>query len=212
MRTDCTGAASVIGILYAVAKLKLNVNAIALAPLTENMPSAKATRPSDVIFASNGKSIEIDNTDAEGRMILSDGLVYAETFNPHTVVDIATLTGSMERALGDIYTGAYTRSDELWSELETAGLATHERFWRMPLDPEYRKKLKSKLADMKNVGGAKGGANIAAMFLSEFISVYRWAHLDIAGFMNVKKSGYLPDGVPGIPVRAMIQFVRNLNS
>jgi len=212
MRTDCTGAASVIGILYGIAKLGLSVNAIGIAPLTENMPSSKATKPSDVIFASNGKSIEIDNTDAEGRLVLSDGLVYAETFNPHTVIDIATLTGSMMRALGDTYAGAYTRTDELWKQLEVAGITTHERFWRMPLDTAYRKKLKSTLADMKNVGGANGGANIAAMFLSEFITLDRWAHLDIAGFMKVKKSGYLPDGVPGVPVRALIQFVRNLTS
>lgn len=212
MRTDCTGAASVIGIMHGIAKLKLKINAIGLTPLTENMPSAKATKPGDVIFASNGKSIEIDNTDAEGRLVLSDALVYAETFDPHTVIDIATLTGSMARALGETYTGVYAKTDELWSQLETAGLNTHERFWRMPLDKEYRKKLKSSLADMKNVGGAQGGANIAAMFLNEFVTVERFAHIDIAGMMKFKKSGYLPDGVPGIPVRALIQFVRNLAS
>ncbi len=210
MRADCTGAACVIGILYAVSKLSLKKNVIGLAPLSENMPSGKATKPSDVVFASNGKSIEIDNTDAEGRLVLSDGLVYAESFNPETVIDIATLTGAMMRALGEAYTGAFTRSDKLWTELESAGLSTHERFWRMPLDEIYKKKLKSSLADLKNVGGVFGGASIAAMFLGEFIEMDRWVHLDIAGTMaNMKKAGYKPEGIPGIPVRALIQFVRD---
>jgi aminopeptidase len=181
------GAASVIGILYGIAKLGLKINVIGLTPLTENMPSGKATKPSDVVFASNGKSIEIDNTDAEGRLVLSDGLVYAETFNPHTVIDIATL------------------------ELETAGLATYERFWRMPLDKIYKKKLKSTIADLKNVGGVYGAASVAAMFLSEFVEIERWAHIDIAGsLINNKKTGYKPEGIPGVPVRALIQFVRNI--
>ncbi|MCE7733645.1 MAG: leucyl aminopeptidase [Candidatus Heimdallarchaeota archaeon] len=210
MRSDCTGAATVIGTLFGIAKLGLKANIIGLTPLTENMPSGKATKPSDVVYASNGKSIEVDNTDAEGRMVLSDGLVYAESFNPDTIVDIATLTGSMMVALGDAFTGTYSRSTELWNELETAGLETFERFWRMPLDKMYKKKLKSRLADMKNVGGRAGGANIAAMFLSEFVTIERWAHLDIAGNMETKKSGYFPEGSPGIPVRALIQFVRNL--
>jgi leucyl aminopeptidase len=115
------------------------------------------------------------------------------------------------RALGEAFTGAFSKSDELWVELETAGLATYERFWRMPLDKIYKKKLKSTIADLKNVGGVYGAASVAAMFLSEFIEIERWAHIDIAGsLINNKKTGYKPEGIPGVPVRALIQFVRNI--
>ncbi|MHA2251550.1 MAG: leucyl aminopeptidase [Candidatus Kariarchaeaceae archaeon] len=211
MRGDCGGAAATIGTLLGIAKLQLPLNVIGLTPLTENMPSGRATKPSDVVFASNGKSIEVENTDAEGRLILSDALVYAETFKPHTVIDIATLTGAIGVALGKAFVGSFTRSDELWAEIEKAGMMTHERFWRMPLDKIYRKQIDSTIADMKNSGGRPGGASTAAMFLGEFIEMERWCHLDIAGVMASKKSAYKPKGMAGFPVRALIQFARNLS-
>ena len=210
MRGDMGGAAAVIGILYAVSKLKLNINVIGLTPLTENMPSGKATKPSDVVFASNGKSIEIDNTDAEGRLILADALVYADEFKPHTVIDIATLTGAMGVALGQHYTGSFVRSDELWQELEHAGIQSDEKLWRMPLDKKYKKQLKSTLADLKNVGGRPAGSVTAAMFLSEFTETKRWAHLDIAGTAWVTSAGDITiKGMTGVPVRALTQFIIN---
>ena len=210
MRGDMGGAAAVIGILYAVSKLKLNINVIGLTPLTENMPSGKATKPSDVVFASNGKSIEIDNTDAEGRLILADALVYADEFKPHTVIDIATLTGAMGVALGEHYTGSFVRSDELWQELEHAGIQSDEKLWRMPLDKKYKKQLNSTLADLKNVGGRPAGSVTAAMFLSEFTETKRWAHLDIAGTAWVTSAGDITiKGMTGVPVRALTQFIIN---
>ncbi|MEL0164028.1 MAG: leucyl aminopeptidase [Candidatus Heimdallarchaeota archaeon] len=210
MRGDMGGAAAVIGILYAVSKLKLNINVIGLTPLTENMPSGKATKPSDVVFASNGKSIEIDNTDAEGRLILADALVYADEFTPHTVIDIATLTGAMGVALGQHYTGSFVRSDELWQELEHAGIQSDEKLWRMPLDKKYKKQLQSTLADLKNVGGRPAGSVTAAMFLSEFTETKRWAHLDIAGTAWVTSAGDITiKGMTGVPVRALTQFIIN---
>ncbi len=210
MRGDMGGAAAVIGTLYAVSKLKLNINVIGLTPLTENMPSGKATKPSDVVFASNGKSIEIDNTDAEGRLILADALVYADEFKPHTVIDIATLTGAMGVALGQHYTGSFVRSDELWQELEHAGMQSDEKLWRMPLDKKYKKQLKSTLADLKNVGGRPAGSVTAAMFLSEFTETKRWAHLDIAGTAWVTSAGDITiKGMTGVPVRALTQFIIN---
>jgi len=213
MRGDCGGAAAVIGTLLAISKLKLPLNVIGLTPLTENMPSGRATKPADVVVASNGKSIEIDNTDAEGRLVLADALIYADRFNPHTVIDLATLTGSMMVALGEHYIGTFTRSEELWSELEQAGKQTFEKFWRMPLDDLYKDQLKSTLADIKNVGGRPAGAITAAMFLSEFTTASRWAHMDIAGTAWTSKVGdYKPNGMTGVPVRALVQFARNISA
>lgn len=211
MRGDCSGAAATIGSLLAIAKLGLNINAVGIAPLTENMPGGHATKPSDVVFASNGKSIEVENTDAEGRMILSDALVYAEkTYDPHTIVDIATLTGAMMIALGDHYIGAFTRSDELWQQLEKAGKKTGEPFWRMPLDKKYRKQIESSIADIKNTGGRPAGSITAAMFLAEFVERERWVHLDIAGMAWASaENGYKPKGNLGVPVRALIELARS---
>ncbi len=207
MRGDMGGAAAVIGAMYAIASLKIPINVIALTPLAENVPGAHATNPADVVTASNGKTIQVENTDAEGRLILADALVYAETFNPHTVIDLATLTGSMMIALGDAFIGAFTRSDDLWKELDEAGNQTYERFWRMPLDKKYRKLLDTPLADMNNVGGRAGGASTAAMFLGEFIEMERWAHIDIAGVGWTTAVGdYTPKGMTGMPVRALAKL------
>ena len=211
MRADCTGAAVVIGTVYGIAKLKLPLNVVGIAPLTENMPSGKASRPSDVVVASNGKSIEIGNTDAEGRLVLSDGLVYVEkTFNPHTIIDIATLTGAMARAIGaGVYLGALSRSDELWNELNIAGNQSGEQFWRFPLDKRYEKSLKSHMADVKSTGGNPGQIT-AALYLGNFVNMERWAHLDIAGSaVSSKAEGYKPKGNTGVSVRALIQLAKN---
>ena len=208
MRGDCTGAAVVIGALLAIAKLKIKANIVIIAPLTENMPGGDATKPSDVVFASNGKSIEVANTDAEGRMILSDGLVYAEkNYEPSCVIDVATLTGAVNVALGEFYTGTFTRSDKLWNMLKEAGELTDEPFWRLPMNKKYFKQLKSSLADMKNVGGSPGGASLGAMFLSEFIETENWAHLDIAGVTWPKfPAPFQTKSNTGMPVRALVKF------
>ena len=212
MRGDCTGAAVIISVLFGIVKLNLPINVVGIAPLTENMPGGKATKPSDVVFASNNKSIEVDNTDAEGRLILSDALVYAEkTFKPHTVIDVATLTGAISIALGEHYIGTFSRCNTLWEELKAAGELAGEEFWRMPLDSKYSKQLKSQIADIKNVGGRSGGAITATMFLSEFIKLKRWAHLDIAGSTwSSKENGYKPKGNIGVSVRALIQFSKTI--
>ncbi|MCY3413788.1 MAG: leucyl aminopeptidase [Candidatus Heimdallarchaeota archaeon] len=213
MRGDMGGAASVVGTLYAISKLGLKKNVIGLTPLTENMPSGRATKPSDVVTASNGKTIQVDNTDAEGRLILADALVYAEKeFNPHTVIDIATLTGSIGVALGEAFIGVFTRSDELWNELNRAGEKTFDRFWRMPLDPIYRKALDTPLADVNNVGSRAGGACQAAEFLGEFIEMKRWCHVDIAGVMDSPgSSDYHPKkGMTGKPVRGLVEFCKQM--
>ncbi len=208
MRGDCSGAAATIATILAIAKLGLKLNAVGVAPLTENMPGGHASKPSDVVIASNGKSIEIDNTDAEGRMILSDALVYTEkTYDPHTIIDIATLTGAMMIALGDHYIGTFTRSDDLWNELDVAGKKAGEPFWRMPLDKKYRKQIESTIADIKNTGGRPAGSITAAMFLGEFVEKERWAHLDIAGMAWASsESGYKPKGNLGVPVRALVEL------
>jgi len=213
MRGDCGGAAAMICIVLGIAKLGIPINVIGLSPLTENMPSGKATKPSDVVFASNGKSIEIDNTDAEGRLVLADALVYADSFNPHTVIDMATLTGAIGIALGIHFTGTFTNNDDLWNEINKAGDETWERFWRMPLASEYRRHMDSDLADIKNVGGRLGGACNAAIFLNEFVNCKRWAHLDVAAtaLPNSRDSTYVPSGMTGVPVRAMLQLARNWN-
>ncbi len=210
MRGDMGGAAAVIGAMYAIAANKLKVNVIGLTPLAENMPSSKATNPSDVVTASNGKTIQVDNTDAEGRLILADALVYAEEFKPHTVIDLATLTGAMMVALGNVYIGAFSRSDDLWKEIDNAGINTNQKFWRMPLDKSYRKQLKTPLADLNNVGGRAGGSCTAAIFLGEFIELERWAHLDIAGVAwTTSVEDYQPKGMTGKPVRALANLAEN---
>ncbi len=215
MRGDCTGAAVAISTVYGIAKLGLNVNVVSVTPLTENMPGGHATKPSDVVFASNGKSIEVDNTDAEGRMILSDALVFTEQkFAPNTVIDIATLTGAMMIALGEHYVGAFTNSDSVWEQLKHAGELSGEMFWRMPLDTKYSKQLESTVADLKNTGGRPAGSITAAMFLSEFVENENWVHLDIAGVTWPSNPvDYKPKkGNVGMPVRALITFSEKLTS
>eukprot|EP01133_Synstelium_polycarpum_P001119 gene1119-1278_t len=212
MRGDMEGAATAVSSIFGVASLGLKVNLTTLTPLCENMPSGKATKPGDVLTAANGLTIEVDNTDAEGRLVLGDALHYANSFNPSTVIDIATLTGAIDVALGAHYAGCFAGTDELWAEINAAGSLTGDRMWRMPLLPEYRKQLDSKYADMVNSAGRSGGSCSAAMFLKEFVKVDRWAHLDIAGVMHSTEEGpYLARGMTGKPVRALIEVARTLS-
>ncbi|MGE3915014.1 MAG: leucyl aminopeptidase, partial [Hyphomicrobiaceae bacterium] len=184
MKGDKGGAACVAGLMLALARRKASVNAVGLDGLVENMPSGTATRPGDIVTSMSGQTIEVLNTDAEGRLVLADVLWYAqERFKPRMIVDLATLTGAIMVALGKEHAGLFSNNDRLARELEDAGIATGERVWRMPLLAAYDKLIDSKNADMKNIGGRFGGAITAAQFLQRFIKdgSTPWAHLDVAG-------------------------------
>ena len=204
MKFDMGGAASVLGTLKAVAELKAKVNLIGIIPACENLQSGRAVKPGDVVTSLSGQTIEILNTDAEGRLILCDALSYAERFDPAVVVDIATLTGACVIALGHHRSGLFSPDDALASELLAAGEKALDPAWRMPLDEEYDEALKSSFADMANVGPRAGGAITAAMFLKRFTAKQRWAHLDIAG--TAWKSG-ANKGATGRPVPLLTHFV-----
>ncbi|MCL2162702.1 MAG: leucyl aminopeptidase [Betaproteobacteria bacterium] len=181
MKYDMCGAACVIGAFKAIALMALPIEVIGLVPATENMPDGDASRPGDVVRSMSGQTIEILNTDAEGRLILCDALTYAERFEPDCVIDIATLTGACVVALGRIPSGLLSTDDDLADELTKSGLDAGDRVWRLPLWEEYQELLKSNFADMANIGGRFGGAITGAAFLSRFAGAYKWAHLDIAG-------------------------------
>ncbi len=204
MKFDMGGAASVLGTLLAVAELKAKVNLIGIIPACENMPGGRAVKPGDVVTSLSGQTIEVLNTDAEGRLILCDALTYAERFKPAAVVDIATLTGACVIALGHHRSGLFSADDALAGELLAAGEQAQDPAWRMPLDEEYDEALKSSFADMANVGPRAGGAITAAMFLKRFTAKLRWAHLDIAG--TAWKSG-AAKGATGRPVPLLTHFV-----
>ncbi len=204
MKFDMGGAASVLGTLRAVGQLKAKVNLVGIIPACENMPGGRAVKPGDVVTSMSGQTIEILNTDAEGRLILCDALTYAERFKPAMVVDIATLTGACVVALGGVHSGMFSADDTLANELLAAGQAALDTCWRLPLDEEYDEGLKSNFADMGNVGSRAGGAVTAAMFLKRFTAKYRWAHLDIAG--TAWKSGAAKGGT-GRPVGLLTHFI-----
>jgi leucyl aminopeptidase len=204
MKFDMGGAASVLGTLRALAELKAKVNVVGIIPACENMPSGRAVKPGDVVTSLSGQTIEILNTDAEGRLILCDALTYAERFKPAAVVDIATLTGACVIALGHHRSGLFCADDALAAQLVAAGDGALDPCWRMPLDEEYDEALKSNFADMANVGPRAGGAITAAMFLKRYTSKFRWAHLDIAG--TAWKSG-ANKGATGRPVPLLTHFV-----
>ena len=206
MKFDMGGAASVLGTFRAVAQLKPKINLVGLIPACENMPSGQAVKPGDVVTSMSGQTVEILNTDAEGRLILCDALTYAERFEPAAVVDIATLTGACVIALGHHRSGLFSTDDALAGQLDQAGQAALDPCWRMPLDEEYDEGLKSNFADMGNVGPRAGGAITAAMFLKRYTAKYPWAHLDIAG--SAWKSG-AAKGSTGRPVPLLTQFVLN---
>ena len=204
MKYDMSGAASVLGTLRAVAELKAKVNLIGIIPACENLPSGRSVKPGDVVKSLSGQTIEILNTDAEGRLILCDALSYAARFKPAVVVDIATLTGACVIALGHHRSGLFSPDDELATELLQAGERALDPAWRMPLDDEYDEALKTHYADMANVGPRAGGAITAAMFLKRFAGSMRWAHLDIAG--SAWNSG-VAKGATGRPVPLLTHFV-----
>ena len=204
MKFDMGGAASVLGTLRALAQMKAKVNVVGLIAATENMPGGKAVKPGDVVTSLSGQTIEILNTDAEGRLILCDALTYAERFKPAAVIDIATLTGACVIALGHQRSGLFCPNDALAEELQRAGDNALDPCWRMPVDEEYDEALKSSFADMANVGPRAGGAITAAMFLKRFAGKYPWAHLDIAG--TAWKSGAAKGGT-GRPVPLLTHFI-----
>uniref|UniRef100_A0A667WQM6 Cytosol aminopeptidase n=1 Tax=Myripristis murdjan TaxID=586833 RepID=A0A667WQM6_9TELE len=214
MRADMGGAATVCASIVTAAALKLPINIIGLAPLCENMPSGKANKPGDVVRAKNGKTIQVDNTDAEGRLILADALCYAHSFKPRAIVNAATLTGAMDVALGSAATGVFTNSDWLWEQLQKASVVTGDRVWRMPLFQHYTRQVTdSQLADLNNIGkySRSGGACTAAAFLKEFVTATHWAHLDIAGVMaNKDEIPYLRKGMSGRPTRTLVEFAAGL--
>ncbi|XP_032881894.1 cytosol aminopeptidase isoform X1 [Amblyraja radiata] len=215
MRADMGGAATVCSAITTAASLKLPLNIIGLAPLCENMVNGRANKPGDVVRAKNGKTIQVDNTDAEGRLVLADALCYAHNFNPKAVVNAATLTGAMDVALGSAATGVFTNSDWLWEHLREASIVTGDRVWRMPLFQHYTRQVtESQLADLNNIGkySRSGGACTAAAFLREFVTVPHWAHLDIAGVMSNKDEvPYLRKGMAGRPTRTLVEFAVSLS-
>ncbi|MGC4076329.1 MAG: leucyl aminopeptidase [Rubrivivax sp.] len=204
MKFDMGGAASVLGTMRAVADLGLKLNVVAIVPACENLPSGRAVKPGDVVTSLSGQTIEILNTDAEGRLILCDALTYAERFKPAAIVDVATLTGACVIALGHHRSGLFSPDDALAAELLAAGEAALDPAWRLPLDEEYDEGLKSNFADMGNVGPRAGGSITAAMFLKRFTAKQRWAHLDIAG--TAWKSG-AAKGATGRPVPLLTHFL-----
>ncbi|XP_048746621.2 cytosol aminopeptidase-like [Ostrea edulis] len=210
MRADMGGAACVVGSLQSISKLGLPVHVKAFIPLCENMPSGSATKPGDVVTAMNGKTIQVDNTDAEGRLILADALCYSEQFNPSLILDMATLTGAIDVALGAGAAGVFTNSENMWNKLQKASTKTGDRVWRMPLFNHYTKQIKEcQLADLNNIGGSRSaGACTAAAFLKEFVTNKNWLHLDIAGVMSNKGDvSYLGKGMSGRPTRTVIEFI-----
>lgn len=204
MKYDMCGAASVLGTITAIAQMRLAVNVIGIIPTTENMPGGNATRPGDIVTSMSGQTIEILNTDAEGRLILCDALAYAQRYEPQVVIDIATLTGACVIALGHVASGLLSNDDALAEELLQAAGRASDSAWRLPLWDDYQEQLKSNFADMANIGGRAAGTITAACFLSRFTAKYRWAHLDIAG--TAWKSGK-EKGATGRPVPLLTQFL-----
>ena len=206
MKFDMCGAASVFGVMNALVELQPAINVVGLVAAAENMPSGRASKPGDVVTSMAGKTIEILNTDAEGRLVLCDALTYAAKFKPEVVIDIATLTGACVIALGNHATGLYANKDELAAELIAAGERTGDRAWHMPLWDEYQSSLDSNFADMQNIGGREAGSVTAACFLSRFTEDYTWAHLDIAG--SAWNSG-ASKGATGRPVPLLMEYLLN---
>jgi leucyl aminopeptidase len=215
MRYDMAGAAAALCAVLAAARLKLPVNAVALAPLAENMPSGSAQKPGDIVTAYGGKTIEVQNPDAEGRLVLADALEFAKTLDPAAVVDIATLTGAVKVALGRMASAVFCSDASLRARIERAAEATGERVWPMPLWSDYDEQIRSDFADVKNTGGRSAGAVTGAKFLERFAGGLTWAHLDIAGPAWVEggpdspKREYLPKGASGYGVRLLVRLLRD---
>jgi leucyl aminopeptidase len=213
MKYDMAGGAAMIGAMRAIAQLKPNVRVIGIVCASENMPSGKAQKPGDVQIAMSGKSIEIINTDAEGRLVLADGLHYARQLGCTHLIDAATLTGACVVALGMVNAGAFANDDDFYERFSESLQRSGEKMWRLPVDDEYREMIKSNIADIVNSGGRWGGAVTAAMFLKEFVGETPWIHLDIAGvaWMEDNKP-WIAKGPSGIPVRSLVEFVRDLGA
>jgi leucyl aminopeptidase len=210
MKTDMGGAATVLGTMFAIAKMKLPIRVVALIPVTDNMSGGAALCPGDIITISDGSTVEVLNTDAEGRLILADALVYAQRYKPAAIIDVATLTGAVVVALASHATGMMGNDDELKAAVKEAGEATYERVWELPLFEEYRKMMESDVADLKNIGGRWGGAITAAIFLEHFVGEFPWLHLDIAGTAYLEKAtDYQPKGGTGVGVRLLANFLKN---
>ncbi len=210
MKADMTGGAEVLGAVRAAAQLRLPINVVGILPAAENMPGGQAMRPGDVLRMLNGTTVEVQNTDAEGRLILADGLVYAARFRPACIIDIATLTGACIVALGQFAIGMLGNDDRLKAAFKTAGEQAGERVWEMPLWEEYAEQLKSDVADMRNIGGRGGGMITAGMFLSKFVGDCPWVHLDIASTdWSPSERSYLGKGPTAIGARLLVQFLIN---
>ena len=210
MKADMTGGAEVLGTIQAVARLKLSLNVIAILPAVENMPGGRATKPGDVLNMLSGKTVEVQNTDAEGRLILADGLAYATRLKPACIIDVATLTGACIVALGQFAIGMLGNNDALKDQLRKAGEQSGERVWEMPLWDEYFEQLKSDVADMRNIGGRGGGMITAGMFLSKFVGDCPWVHLDIASTdWSASERPYIGKGPTGIGTRLLVQYLIN---
>ena len=207
MKADMTGAASVIAAMKGIAALKPAVNVVAIAPCTENMPGGNASKPGDVVTAMNGKTIEILNTDAEGRLVLADALCYARDLGAQRIVDVATLTGAVTHALGDVCYAVMTNNEELAAKVEAAAAAAGEKTWRLPMFKEYDENVKSDVADIKNTGSRGAGTIAGAKFLENFVDKTPWVHLDIAGVdMADKDKGWVTKGASGYSVRTLINL------
>ena len=208
MKFDMGGAGSVFGVMQTLAELGLKINVIGVVAAAENMPSGCATKPGDVVTSMSGKTIEILNTDAEGRLVLCDALTYVERFKPEEVVDIATLTGAIIVSLGHEASGLFANDDGLAESLTAAGLASGDEAWRLPINKRYDRQLNSKYADMQNIGAGTAGSITAACFLARFAEKYKWAHLDVAGtaFQSMQK------GATGRPVPLLVEYLRQKTS
>ncbi|MDP6422341.1 MAG: leucyl aminopeptidase [SAR202 cluster bacterium] len=213
MKGDMAGGASIIGAMGAIARIKPKVNVVGIVPATENMPGGKAQRPGDVVRAMNGKTIEIGNTDAEGRLVLADAVCYARSLGLTRLVDVATLTGAVVVALGDLAIGAFGNNREWTDRIIEAGANVGERIWELPTYPEYQRQYRSDIADIKNTGERGGGAITGAMIIGEFADDAAWAHLDIAGTAKTSRnSGYTPKGATGTPVRTLVELAESVSS
>ncbi|HTV91300.1 MAG TPA: leucyl aminopeptidase, partial [Verrucomicrobiae bacterium] len=211
MKYDMSGGAAVIATMCALGKLKPKLNVVGIVPATENMPGGKATKPGDIVKAMNGKTIEVINTDAEGRLILADALVYANKVGATKIVDAATLTGACVIALGHAASAAVGSDDAFTNEFLAAAKRTGERYWHMPLYDDYASAMKSDIADLKNTGGRPAGTLTAAAFLKAFVDDTPWVHLDIAGTAYLdNESAWQAKGPTGTPVRAFVSFVETL--
>lgn len=213
MKVDMGGGAAVIGVFEAISRLGLKLNVIGLIPCVENMPGGNSFKPGDVIKAYNGMTIEVDNTDAEGRLILADALSYASNFNPEVVIDMATLTGASIVAIGNVASIIMGTDQSLINELITAGIQTHDRVWQLPLWDDYDKMIDSEIADVRNSGKSKqAGTILGGMFLKRFIGKYPWAHIDIAATaMRDSETDYDPKNATGAGVRLVTQYLKNID-